>query len=73
MLCFGPALYAAAGVALQTTMSDLGDALSTMLSGWRPDAEKVRNYLHWLACRQWSQEEIREGAMLASLVRKALG
>ncbi len=72
VLCFGPALCAKAGVARQTAVSTLRDDLALMVRGWRPDGEAVRNYLRWLACRQWSQEELREGTVLSHLVRRAL-
>lgn len=71
VLCFGPALYAAAGVAKRTTMASLRADLADMLDGWRPSTEAVHNYLHWLACRQWSPDEFREGAVLRKLVEGA--
>lgn len=73
VLCFGPALYEQAGVALPTSMATLTDDLKTMLAGWRPETGRVRNYLQWLACRQFSQEEIRQGEMLRGLIGRALG
>ena len=72
VMCIGPALYANAGVALQTSSSNFQRSLQQMLDGWRPDAERVQNYLEWLACRQWNQTEFREGDVLARLVREAV-
>jgi len=72
VLCFGPALYAKAGVAKQTTVAGFRQALQEMLDGWHPEAEEVRNYLHWLACRQWNQDEFREGTVLRELIRRAM-
>jgi len=72
VLCFGPALYAIAGVAKQATLATFGQAFREMLNGWRPDEEKARNFLEWLACRQWNQDELRDGAVLARLVLKVL-
>jgi len=73
VLCFGPAIYAQAGVALQTTVADFRQRFQQMLDGWRPDEERVRNYLEWLACRQWNQDEFRGGGVLAARLREALG
>ena len=72
VLCFGPAVYAKAGVALQTSVADFQINFQRMLDGYLPDTAKVRNYLQRLACRQWNQGEWRDGKVLASLVRKAM-
>jgi len=72
VLCLGPALYAQAGVAKQTRMSNFKRTLLEMLAGWRPDGGAVRNYLHWLACRQYNQQEMREGEVLARLLEKVM-
>ena len=37
----------------------------------RPDGRAVRNYLHWLACRQFNCEELAEGAVLEKLLDDA--
>jgi hypothetical protein len=71
VLCLGPALYARAGVALQTSGATFKRYFDTMLSGWRPETDAVRNYLEWLACRQFSQADIREGEMLRRLLKAA--
>lgn len=80
VLAFGPALYTKAGVALRCTTQTRGSdlppfykALETMLDGWRPDADRVRNYLEWLAARQWNQAEWREGEVLDRLLTEAMG
>jgi len=72
VLCLGPALYAKAGVAKQTTMRGIKRALAEMIDGWRPETDKVRNYLRWLACHQWSQEEYRSGDVLDRVLQRAL-
>jgi hypothetical protein len=61
VLCFGPALYGMAGVAKTTTLADLSSSLQEMLDGWKPDRKALTNYLYWLACRQWSVDEIADG------------
>lgn len=71
VLCLGPALYAQAGVALQTTMATFKTQFDRMIAGWMPDGAAVRNYLHWLACRQYSGEEYREGTVLAGILERA--
>ncbi|HUU31272.1 MAG TPA: glycosyltransferase [Phycisphaerae bacterium] len=72
VLCFGPALYAQGGVALQTPQTDFQKNLKIMVDGWRPATAVVRNYLHWLACRQWNQAELRQGDVLADLIGRAM-
>jgi len=72
VLALGPSLYGRAGVAKETPLAGLKAALGEMLEGWRPDAGAVRNYLEWLACRQWNAEELREGRALDGLVKRAL-
>ena len=72
VLCLGPALYAAAGVARQTTLTDLPGAMARMLSGWAPSPEAVRNYLRWLACRQWSRAELADGEILGPVLDAAM-
>ena len=71
VLCFGPALYAQAGVARQTTVKAFRKDLTEMLAGWRPDEPTTRNYLHWLACRQWNADDLADGRVLAELARRA--
>jgi hypothetical protein len=73
VLAIGPSLYGAAGVALEINMAGLRDALQRMGKGWRPAAAAVRNYLEWLACRQFGQDELRSGEALAPLVAEAMG
>ena len=73
VLCFGPALYAQAGVAPRTTQADFQKSLKAMVDGWRPTTADVRNYLHWLACRQWNQAELRQGDVLTDLIGRARG
>jgi len=71
VLCVGPALYAAAGVAPRSSPADMPAALARMAAGWRPADESVRIYLHRLACRQWSAEELAEGAPLRKVLAEA--
>ena len=58
MLCLGPALYGIAGVAIQTSLVSLQRNIELMLDGWRPDSRRVGSYLHWLAARQWTIDEL---------------
>ena len=37
-----------------TGLAGLDHALDVMAEGWTPEPPVVRNYLHHLACRQWS-------------------
>jgi len=71
VLCLGPALYAQAGVARQTTVKAFRKDLSEMLAGWHADESAVRNYLHWLACRQWNAGDLADGRVMAELARRA--
>lgn len=71
VLCLGPALYSIAGAAQQTKLADLREAIESMLGGWRPDGRTVKNYLHWLASRQWTCEELAEGTVLETLLDDA--
>ena len=71
VLCFGPALYATAGVAKQTSVRAFRKDLAAMLDGWHPDDGAVRNYLHWLVCRQWNDEELAKGDVMAELAQRA--
>jgi len=71
VLCLGPAIYARAGAAYATKLADLPAAIGTMLDGWRPKQDVVRNYLYWLACRQWSSAELRDGETLRGLLDAA--
>jgi len=72
VLCLGPALYEKAGVALRTTQRTFYREFGQMLDGWKPDAERVRNYLHWLACRQYSPDDFRDSQVLSDVVRRAV-
>lgn len=73
VLCLGPSVYGAAGVARTTSLATFKREFDEMIDGWRPDADRVQNYLHWLACRQWNADEFREGTVLDALIRKAEG
>ncbi|MCE5280089.1 MAG: DUF6716 putative glycosyltransferase [Planctomycetaceae bacterium] len=68
VLCLGPALYAAAGVARQSALADLPAAVADMRRGWRPRQEAVENFLFHLACRQWSLEELVDATCLDRLL-----
>ena len=69
VLCLGPALYAMAGAAMQTTLAGMAVAIRDMLDGWHAPQGLVENYLYHLACRQYGIDELRTGAPL----RSALG
>lgn len=71
VLCFGPATYAMADVAIQTNKATFKDNLQSMLNGWIPEQDKVDNYLYWLAGRQWSLDEFREGSVLNRIFEEA--
>ena len=72
VLCFGPALYATAGVARRTTPSTFRADLADVLNGAPPpDEDAVRNYLEWLACRQWNADDLADGKVIAELVGRA--
>jgi len=73
VMCFGPALYEMAGVVKRTTMATFKRDFDEMMEGWRPATDDVRNYLEWLACRQWNKDELRAGSVIADLIRRATG
>ena len=73
VLCLGPALQAIAGVAIQTSLAGLKRNIELMLDGWRPDSRRALSYLHWLAARQWTTDELAGagGGVLARLLSAA--
>lgn len=71
VLCLGPALYEKAGVAMRSPVPKIKDGVESMLHGWHPATAEVRNYLEWLACRQWNAQDLRQGDVMAKLVRRA--
>ena len=70
MLCLGPARSGIAGVAIQTSLAGLKRNIELMRNGWRPDSRRVLSYLHWLAARQWTIDELAGagGGVLARLL-----
>jgi len=72
VLCLGPALYAMAGGALQTTLANLPQAIGQMLEGWMPDPVAVFRYLYRLGERQWNQAELAKGRILGPLIQEAM-
>ena len=72
VLCLGPALYARDGLAKVARLAEAPQAVGEMLDGWAPDEDRVRNYLHWLACRQWNSAELAAGEVLAERIAEAL-
>ena len=72
VLTLGPSVYGAAGVAHTTSGGTFAKDFAEMMEGWTPDNDSVENYLEWLACRQWSQNEIRSGKALRMLVGRAM-
>jgi hypothetical protein len=71
VLCFGPALYARARIARQTSRARLEGDLAEMCRGWTPDAEAVWDYLGHLACRQWSRGELADAWPLKQVIDAA--
>lgn len=70
-LCFGPFLGLNAGVVHGTTVHSLRRDMAEMLDGWCPDADAVRNYLAWLAARQWNNAELATGEPMAEILSSA--
>jgi hypothetical protein len=70
-VAFGPHLGIEAGVVKPTTMATLPDDLRAMLDGWCPEQPRVERFLHWLAARQWTRQEIADGAVLKTLLSAA--
>ena len=68
VLALGPSLYGTAGVAKETKLADLQRDLQAMIDGWRPGRARLTNYLYWLACRQWSVDEIAAGECLRKVM-----
>lgn len=60
VLCLGPATYAQAGVAMQTTLKDLRANIQRM-EHFTVDQSQVENYLSWLAGAQFSLDEFAAG------------
>ncbi|KPK79013.1 MAG: hypothetical protein AMJ81_13950 [Phycisphaerae bacterium SM23_33] len=71
VLCLGPALYAAAGAARRTTLAELWRAIAEMEAGWQPEQTIARNYLAWLAARQWSRDELAAAWPLEAVLKRA--
>lgn len=71
VLALGPSLYGIAGAAMQTSLAHMAASVRMMLDGWRPSREMTANYLHHLACRQWTCDELAEGTILRSLLDDA--
>ncbi len=70
-LAFGPCLGIEAGVVHPTSKATLKADIEAMLEGWCPPQEAVENYLHWLACRQWTGEELADPAVMGPLLEAA--
>ena len=70
-ICMGPHLAVMAGVAKQAPLLGLDTSLREMLDGWKPDRKALTNYLRWLACRQWSRDEIAQGECLKAVLDAA--
>ena len=73
VLCLGPALSGIAGVAIQTSLAGLERNMELMLDGWRPDSRRVLSYLHWLAARQWTIDELAGGGGVLPRLLSAAG
>lgn len=71
VLAFGPNLGIDAGVVKRTTIATLKDDIQTMLAGWCPRTDDVRNYLEWLAARQYSNAELADPTYVAALLESA--
>lgn len=63
-LAFGPHLGIDAGVVKKTTRKTFTRDFRAMVEGWAPEPDSVKNYLKWLACRQYSLEELASGEPL---------
>lgn len=68
VLSLGDSLYARAGVAFRGAPATLIRDMADMRHGWRPDAGEVTNYLRWLACRQYSNADLADGAVIFAAV-----
>jgi hypothetical protein len=73
VLCLGPSLPGIAGVAIQTSLAGLRRNMELMRAGWAPDSRRVLSYLHWLAARQWTIDELADAdsGVLSGLLRDA--
>lgn len=72
VLCFGPATYAMAGVAMQTHLHNLAGRIAWM-SEARFDPAAAADYLAHLACRQWDNDELADGGVLKERIDGATG
>lgn len=68
VLAFGPSTGIQAGAVKPTTIATVRDDIKEMCRGWVPPQEKVRNYLEWLAARQWNVDEFSDSALLQQLI-----
>jgi len=71
VLAFGPALYLSGGVARAATKATAKAEMAEMLDGWCPDSDAVRNYLEWLAARQWTREELAARDCVRGILSRA--
>lgn len=71
VLALGPHLGITAGVIRRATVATFAEDMRAMLSGWLPDGGKVRNYLEWLAARQYCARDLSEEDSLSELLTAA--
>jgi hypothetical protein len=70
-LAFGPAIGITAGAFRKATISTLPQDIQSMCAGWVPKQANVDRFLRWLACRQWSSDELRDQKVITMLLESA--
>ncbi|GAH37378.1 unnamed protein product, partial [marine sediment metagenome] len=71
VLCLGPAMYTVAGVAKQTSIAVMPEAIREMLAGWAPKSHQAFYFLCHLANHQWTLGELAQGDCLKALLEVA--
>ena len=71
VLAVGPSVYGYCRAARQTRPENLAADMGEMLDGWTPGVEYAANYCAWLSTKQYSQDEMREGAPVRAALEKA--
>ena len=72
VLCLGPSVYGRAGVVMTATPETLASRIHLMLRGYCPAEPLATAYLRWLASRQFSNDELRQGDCLREALNNAL-
>jgi len=67
VMAFGPSIGITAGAVKQASLNTFEKDLKEMVDGWHPEEYNVRNYLYWLASRQWNRKEFATKKLFEAL------